>query len=116
MLSDDPVSSSVHPSSSMLGEGGGNEAAFLGPNDSHSNVSSTTTDRQASTSHFLEHLDGAQSSSSHDDIFFTGSHSRSINPGTNSLQGQNNSSSSVGINNLFGNNNGASSKGGPPSQ
>ena len=117
MLSDDPVSSSVHPSSSVLGEGGGSEAALLGPNDSHSNVSSTTTDRQASASHFLEHLDGAQSSSSHDDIFFTDNNSRSMNPGTNTLQGgQNNSCSSVGINNLFGNNNGASSKGGPPSQ
>ena len=119
MLSDDPVSSSVHPNSSLLGDGDGTEAALLGPSDSHSNVSSTTTDHQASASQFLGHLDGvpgSQSSTSHDDIFFTGNPSRSINPGTNSLQGQNNSSSSIGINNLFSNNNGASSKGGPASQ
>ena len=116
MLSDDPVSSSVHPNSSLLGEGSEADAVLLGPSDSHSNVSSTTTDHQASTSQFLGHLDGIPGSSNHDDIFFTGNNSRSINPGTNPLQNQNNSNSSVGINNIFSNNNGASSKGGPPSQ
>ena len=120
MLNDDPhVSSSVHHSSSVLEDGSGSTGGILGPHDSHSNVSSTTTDHQAAASQFLGHLDGVsgtQSSSSHEDIFFTGNSSRSLNSGTNPIQSQNASSGSVGVNNLFGNNNGASSKGGPPSQ
>ena len=117
MLGDDPhVSSSLHPHSSVLGDDGGSTSGLLGPIDSQSNVSSTTTDH---ASQFLGHLDGVsgtQSSSSHDDIFFTGNSSRSLNSNaTNTIQGSN-PGGSVGINNLFGNNNGSSSKGGPPSQ
>ena len=123
MLNDDPqVSSSIHPNASVLGDDGGSSTVgslLGGPNDTHSNVSSTTTDHQASQ--FLGHLDGvsgtpSSSTNPHDDIFFTGNSSRPpLNTGSNTLQGQN-TSGSMGINNLFSNNNGASSKGGPPSQ
>ena len=99
MLNDDPqVSSSIHPNASVLGDDGGSSTVgslLGGPNDTHSNVSSTTTDHQASQ--FLGHLDGvsgtpSSSTNPHDDIFFTGNSSRPpLNTGSNTLQGQNTS-------------------------
>ena len=96
MLNDDPqVSSSIHPHASVLGDDGGSSTVgslLGGPNDTHSNVSSTTTDHQASQ--FLGHLDGvsgtpSSSTNPHDDIFFTGNSSRpTLNTGSNTLQGQ----------------------------
>ena len=111
------MSSSVHQSSSALEGGSGSAGGLQGSSDSHSNVSSTTTDHQ-STAQFLRHLNGVsgtQPSSNHDDIFYTENDSGPLNSGTNSLQGTN-AGSSVSINNLFGNSNGASSNVGPPSQ
>ena len=100
-----------------MGGIGGPSGGLLGPNDSHSNVSSTTTDHQA-TAQYLGHLDGisgTHQSSNHDDIFYTGTNSQSGASGGSSHQDQN--TVSVGsINNLIGNNNGALSKVGPTSQ